>query len=93
MLPCTGLKANETGARLWRSMDTRVFPPPIKISPCRNTRSAPRGARSSVPKKGRVSDVHFGLAALHDLVGMTAGVKNRSEYHVALLLREHQHGM
>jgi hypothetical protein len=27
------------------------------------------------PKYGHVSDVHFGLAALHDLVDVTAGAK------------------
>jgi hypothetical protein len=37
---------------------------------------------------GRVSDVHFGLATLHDLVGVTAGTKHRNEYHVALLLKK-----
>ena len=26
---------------------------------------------------GRVSDVHFGLVTLHDLVGVTAGAKHR----------------
>jgi hypothetical protein len=28
---------------------------------------------------GRVSDVHFGLATLHDLVGVTAGAKPRHD--------------
>src|SRR3970282_534053 len=42
MLLYTGLKANETGACPWRSMDTHAFPPPIKIAPCRNTHSALR---------------------------------------------------
>jgi len=37
---------------------------------------------------GRVSDVHFGLATLHDLVGVTGGAKHRNEYHVALLLKK-----
>ena len=31
MLLSTTLKANETGVHPWRSMDTRVFPPPSKI--------------------------------------------------------------
>src|SRR5262245_25546690 len=35
------------------------------------------GARLSVT--GRVSDVHFGLATLHDLVGVTAGAKHRND--------------
>jgi hypothetical protein len=29
----------------------------------------------SVTKRGRVSDVHFGLATIHDLVDVTAGTK------------------
>jgi hypothetical protein len=39
-------------------------------------------------ESGRVSDVHFGLATFHDLVGVTAGTKHRNEYHVALLLKK-----
>ena len=53
MLLSTGLEANETGAHPWRSTATRACPPPIKISPCRNTRSVRRGVRSSVRKKSR----------------------------------------
>src|SRR5712671_6219346 len=56
----TTLKANETGVHPWRSMDTRVFPPPSKIAPCRNTRSVRRGARSSVRKKSRPPAVRAG---------------------------------
>jgi hypothetical protein len=37
------------------------------------------------PLVGRVSAVHFGLATLHDLVGVTAGAQHRHEYEVALL--------
>jgi hypothetical protein len=37
---------------------------------------------------GRVSDVHFGVAILHDLVGVTAGAKHRNECHVALLQKK-----
>jgi hypothetical protein len=37
---------------------------------------------------GRVSDVHFGLATLHDQVGVIAGAKHRNEYHVAFLLKK-----
>ena len=53
MLLSRSLEANETGAHAWRSTDTRACPPPIKISPCRNTRSVRRGVRSSVRKKSR----------------------------------------
>src|SRR5712691_8467237 len=53
MLLSRSLEANETGAQPWRSTDTRAFPPPSKISPCRNTRSVRRGVRSSAPKKSR----------------------------------------
>src|SRR5712692_7357964 len=60
MLWSTTLKANETGVHPWRSMDTRVFPPPSKIAPCRNTRSVRRGARSSVRKKSRPPAVRAG---------------------------------
>jgi len=28
-----------------------------------------------IEQRGRVSDVHFGLTTLHDLVGVTAGAK------------------
>jgi len=37
---------------------------------------------------GRVADVHFGVAILHDLVGVTAGAKHRNASHVALLLKK-----
>ena len=37
---------------------------------------------------GRVSDVHCGLATLHDLVGVTAGTKHRNAYQVALLQKK-----
>ena len=37
---------------------------------------------------GRVSDMHFGLTTLHDLVGMTVGAKDRNAYDVALLLKK-----
>jgi hypothetical protein len=38
--------------------------------------------------RGRVADVHFGVATLHDLVGVTAGAKHRNASHVALLLKK-----
>ena len=62
MLLSTTLKANETGVHPWRSMDTRVFPPPSKIAPCRNMRSVRQGARSSVRKKSRPPAVRAGHA-------------------------------
>jgi hypothetical protein len=40
------------------------------------------------PNKSRVSDVHFGLATLHDLIGMTVRTKYRNEYYIALLLHK-----
>jgi hypothetical protein len=56
MLLFTSLKANETGAHPWRSTDTRVFPPPSKIAPCRNTRS--RAAGYEVIRAEKVSATH-----------------------------------
>ena len=37
---------------------------------------------------GRVADVHFGLATLQDLGGVTAETKTRNESHGALLLKQ-----
>ena len=37
---------------------------------------------------GRVSDLYFDLATLHDLVGVTVGAKHRNEYHVTFLLKK-----
>jgi hypothetical protein len=42
---------------------------------------------------GRVSDVDFGLAALHDLVGVTAGAKPRNDALSLFFSRRPQHGM
>jgi len=39
-------------------------------------------------KNGRVSDLHFGLATLYDLVDVIASAKHRNEYPVALLLKK-----
>ena len=44
-------------------------------------------ARGMQPS-GHVSDVHFGLATVHDLVGVIAGAKHRNESHVTLLLKQ-----
>ena len=41
-----------------------------------------------VPPMGCVADAHCGLAALHDLVGVTAGATHRQAYYVALLLKK-----
>ena len=40
------------------------------------------------PGQGRVADVHFGLATLQDLGGVTAETKARNESHGALLLKQ-----
>ena len=37
---------------------------------------------------GRVTDVHFGLATLDDVVGVIEGAKHRHAYHGALLLKK-----
>ena len=37
---------------------------------------------------GRVADVHFGLATLQDLGGVTAGTKPRNETHSVLHLKQ-----
>jgi hypothetical protein len=37
---------------------------------------------------GRVADVHFGLATLQDLGGVTAGTKPRNETHRVLHLKQ-----
>ena len=41
-----------------------------------------------VPPMGCVADAHCGLAALHDVVGVTAGATHRHAYYVALLLKK-----
>jgi hypothetical protein len=46
-----------------------------------------------VASMGRVSDVDFGLAALHDLVGVTAGAKLGNEALSLFFSRRPQHGM
>ena len=38
--------------------------------------------------QGRVTDVHFGLATLDDVVGVIEGAKHRHAYHGALLLKK-----
>ena len=43
--------------------------------------------------KGRVSDVHFGLAALHDLIGVTAGAKPQNDPMSLSFCRRLQQGM
>jgi hypothetical protein len=45
------------------------------------------------PKGGRVSDVDFGLAALYDLVSVTAGAKPRNDLLSLSFSRRPQHGM
>ena len=42
---------------------------------------------SITSREGRVSDVHFGLTALHDLVGVTVEAKHRNAHCIALLLK------
>jgi hypothetical protein len=44
--------------------------------------------REGVQAGGRVSDVHFGLATVHDLGSVTVGTKPRNESHGALLLKQ-----
>jgi hypothetical protein len=39
-------------------------------------------------RRGRVADVHFGLATLPDLGGVTAGTKPRNETYSVLLLKQ-----
>src|SRR4029453_2319094 len=62
-----------------------------KITTADHTQQLPPGTATriaigaEIPPSGRVSDVHFGLATLHDLGSMKAGAKHRSEYHVAFL--------
>jgi hypothetical protein len=42
---------------------------------------------------GRVSDVHFSLAALHDLVDVTVGAKPRNDALLLPFSRKPQHAM
>jgi hypothetical protein len=45
-------------------------------------------AKEPVNPWGRVADVHFGLATLQDLGGVTAGTKPRNETHSVLHLKQ-----